>query len=185
MHCVTTRLAASLLALSTLLATSLPVMARPATLSTQDTNGRVNLRSGASIKSRVLEELKQGGDVEVLNIFKGSDGAYWYYVQSAIEGTEAGWVRSDFVRFKSSKQQYGTLKGKRDDKINVRSAPSRKGNILHYGLAGDLVVIERSMQGDEGYRWHYVTFPSQASGWVREDLLSVWPPGCIITCANI
>jgi uncharacterized protein YgiM (DUF1202 family) len=178
------KLVASGFVLGTLLATSLPSLARSATLSTQDANGRVNLRAAASVKARVLAELKQGGTVEVLNIFKGSDGTYWYYVQSAPEGT-AGWVRGDFVRFKQSKQQYGTLQGERDDKINVRSAPSRKGNILHYGLVGDLVVVERSMPGDEGYRWHYVTFPNQAAGWVREDLLSLWPKGCIITCPDI
>ncbi|HAJ58894.1 MAG TPA: SH3 domain-containing protein, partial [Cyanobacteria bacterium UBA8543] len=77
----------------------------------------------------------------------------------------------------------GTLR-ERGDTINVRSAPGLDRNILHYGVPGDLVTVEESSQEFQGYRWHRVKFPSNATGWVREDLLSIWPQGCIITCPH-
>jgi SH3-like domain-containing protein len=177
-------IAIGLATLGTIVTSSLPAIARPATLTTEDANGRVNVRSAASVKSSVLETLKTGGGIEVLNIVQVK-GDYWYYVRSDIEGTAEGWVNSNFVRFKSSDQRFATLKGSRDERINVRSGPTTNSRATHYGLSGDLVSVGRLVRGDEGERWYYVTFPNQSSGWVRSDLLSIWPKGCIITCPDV
>jgi hypothetical protein len=67
----------------------------------------------------------------------------------------------------------------------VRSAPALKSKVKHYGLGGDLVTVEDSRKDTSGYFWYRVKFPSNAVGWVREDLISVWPKGCIITCPDI
>ncbi len=157
---------------------AMPGMARPATLDTD-----ANIRSGASLRSPVIDIWTKGGTVEVLNIAMAGDGDYWYYVQSSIEGTEPGWVRSDLVRFKSSNLKYGTLGGDRGDKINVRSGPGTDREILHYGLSGDLVTVGRP-QYDGDYVWYEVKFPNGSAGWVRQDLIAVWPKGCIITCPD-
>jgi uncharacterized protein YgiM (DUF1202 family) len=172
-------MAIGLATLGTIVASSLPAIARPATLSTEDANGQVNLRSGTSLKSSVLEVLNNGGSVEVLNIIQ-LKGDYWYYVRSSVEG----WVKGDLVRFKSSDQRFATLKGNRDEQVNVRSGPTTTSRANHYGLTGDLVSVGRSIKGDAGYYWYYVTFPNQSSGWVRGDLLAIWPKGCIITCPD-
>jgi SH3-like domain-containing protein len=176
-------IAIGLATLGTIVASSLPAIARPATLSTEDANGQVNLRSGTSVKSSVLEVLNNGSSVEVLNIIQ-LKGDYWYYVRSNIEASNEGWVSSRFVRFKSSDQRFATLKGSRDERVNVRSGPTTTSRAEHYGLTGDLVSVGRSIKGDAGYYWYYVTFPNQSSGWVRADLLAIWPKGCIIVCPD-
>ncbi len=156
--------------------TAMPGMARPATL-----DATANVRTRASRQAPVAEILSKGAPVEVVNIVLTDDGNHWYYVTSPIEGTASGWVRSDLVRFKSSNLKYGTLGGDRGDKINVRSGPGTDREILHYGLSGDLVTVGRS-QYDGYYVWYEVKFPNGSAGWVRQDLIAVWPKGCIITC---
>jgi uncharacterized protein YgiM (DUF1202 family) len=156
---------------------AMPGMARPATLDTD-----ANVRSGASLQAPIEETLEKGAPVEVLNIVVADDGNHWYYVESPIEGTASGWVRGDLVRFKSSRLDYGTLAGDRGDKINVRSGPGTDRRILHYGLSGDLVVVGESYKEFMHDRWYQVKFPNGAEGWVREDLISRWPHGCVLSC---
>ena len=70
------------------------------------------------------------------------------------------------------------------DTINIRSAPNTDKTVLHTGIMGGLVTLGRLMRGGDGYRWHYVTYPNRASGWVRTDLIAVWPKDCIVTCPD-
>ncbi|NJR50442.1 MAG: SH3 domain-containing protein [Leptolyngbyaceae cyanobacterium CSU_1_3] len=146
-----------------LILSSLPAMARPATVLTH-----ANIRSGASINAPVRETLSPNGAVEILNIARGTDGRNWYYVRSEIEGTEEGWVRSDLVAFQQNNRQYAVLRGNPGDRTNVRSSPTTASNILHYGIAGDVVEVGR-LEREDNYFWYWVTFPNQASGWVRGD----------------
>ncbi|BAZ50160.1 hypothetical protein NIES4103_27740 [Nostoc sp. NIES-4103] len=176
MHLMT-RLTAGLLTFGTLMTGVLPAIARPATLTS-----RSNLRTGAYLTAPVEEILPSGSYVEVLNITVGNDGNYWYYVQPNLEGTLSGWVRSDLVRFKPSNKRYATIAGNRGYKINVRSSPSLKSEVLHNALSGDLVTVENSYKQVGQYGWYCIKFPNNVTGWVREDLLSIWPQGCIITC---
>jgi uncharacterized protein YgiM (DUF1202 family) len=172
-----TKATAGLLALGTLMTGILPAMARPATVTSTS-----NLRADASLRAPVEDVLPSGANVEVLNIRVGNDGNYWYYAQPSVEGTLSGWIRSDLVSFNSSNKRYATLVGSRGSKINVRAAATLNSKALHYGLVGDLVTVEDSYKTAGQSRWYRVKFPSNASGWIREDLLSIWPQGCIITC---
>lgn len=167
----------SILSLFVLLPLSQPGMARPAS-----TDKDANIRSSASLQSKVLSVLPPKSEVEVLNLFLAKDSELWYYVNPKQKGAARGWIRSDLIRFKPSNQIFGTLTGARDERINIRTTP--QGKILHYGLPGDLVTVGKSAKGKLSHRWYRVTFPSNASGWVREDLLSLWPKGCIITCPD-
>ncbi|MBD2337551.1 SH3 domain-containing protein [Calothrix sp. FACHB-156] len=171
------KLTVGLLTVGALMNTVLPAMARPATLTTDS-----NLRTSASLTASVEEVLPLGSNVEVLNITFGDDGDYWYYVQPTVEGTANGWIRGDLVKFQPSKKRYATIAGERGYKINVRSSHNLNSKVLHSALSGDLVTVEDSYQNAGEYRWYRVKFPNNASGWVREDLLSIWPQGCIITC---
>ncbi|WP_256973168.1 SH3 domain-containing protein [Nostoc sp. T09] len=172
-----TKLTAGLLTFATLMAGVLPAMARPATLTS-----RSNLRTGASLTATVEEILPSGSNVEVLNITGGDDGDYWYFVQPTVEGTASGWIRSDLVSFKPSNKRYATIAGNRGYKINVRFSPNLRSKVLYNALSGDLVTVEDSYQQAGQYRWYRIKFPNNVTGWVREDLLSIWPQGCIITC---
>ncbi|WNZ46416.1 SH3 domain-containing protein [Leptolyngbya boryana CZ1] len=155
-----------LISFGTLLMTSLPAIARPGIVTTH-----ANVRSGASLNAPVRELLAPNGTVEVLNIVQGKDGWKWYYVRSEIEGTEEGWVRSDLIRFTPSNWRHAVLRGDRENRINVRSAPSISSSIAHYGIGGDVIEIDdRSMTREGNYFWYRVTFPNQVSGWVRGDL---------------
>lgn len=174
-----TKCGVGLLSLATVVATALPGLSLPGKLTSD-----ANLRSGRSLTASVKEVLRSGGKVEVLNI-QPVDDDYWYYVQSEIEGTEKGWIRSDLIRFNPIKVRAGNLVGKFQDVINIRSNPSIKSKVQHYGLGGDLVTILDSRKEASGYFWYKVKFPSNAVGWVREDVISVWPKGCIISCPDV
>jgi uncharacterized protein YgiM (DUF1202 family) len=172
-----TKVTAGLLTFATLTSGVLPATALPATMTT-----RSNLRTGASLTAQVEEILPSGSTVEVLNITVGDDGKYWYYVQPNLEGTLSGWVRNDLVSMKLGNKRYGTITGKRGYKVNVRSSPNLTGKVVRNAASGDLVTIEDSYQEVGQYRWYRIRFPGNVTGWVREDLLSIWPKGCIITC---
>ncbi len=169
-----------------LMVEAFPGKASPGTIDIE-----ANVRSEASLQADVLDALPVGTNVEVLKIVTEPErGDYWYYLRSTGRLQTQGWVRSNLVRFKPSNQSYGTLAGEPGDTINVRSAPSTQSEVLHTGVLGDLVTVGQSKfvhVGNDyarmaGHRWHYVTYPSGTAGWVRGDLLSIWPKGCIITC---
>jgi Bacterial SH3 domain len=167
-------LVVGLLSVGALMTSALPGVARPGTIGSE-----ANLRSAASLEANVLEGLPVGTNVEVLNIFQEPQRYQqqqhsWYYLRANGRIQSEGWVRSELVNFGSTREAYGTLSGDRDDVINIRSAPTTQGKVQHTGIAGDLVTVGRSMQGDGGKRWFYVTFPNRSAGWVREDLISIW-----------
>jgi hypothetical protein len=178
-------LVVGLLTVGGLIASALPGVARPATIGIE-----ANVRSAASLQATVLDGLPVGTNVEVLNItFEPKRGDYWYYLRATGNLKTEGWVRSNLVNFGLTHDAYGTLSGDQGDVINIRSTPSTQGEVLHTGVLGDLVTVGRSKfvplgndYGRTGHRWHYVTYPSGAAGWVRGDLINVWPKGCIITC---
>ncbi|MBD2358519.1 SH3 domain-containing protein [Tolypothrix sp. FACHB-123] len=174
---IKTKLAAVLLTVGTFMNTVLPAIARPATLTTDS-----NLRTSASLTATVADVLALGSNVEVLNITVGDDGSYWYYVQPNRGKKAKGWIRGDLVRFQPSQKRYATIAGERGYTINVRSSPNLNSKVLYSAVSGDLVSVEDSFQKAGQYRWYRIQFPNNVSGWVREDLLSIWPQGCIITC---
>lgn len=175
---------ATVLSISAVMVGALPSMARPGTIDSPHFG--VNLRSSPSAQSTVLDALPDRTPVEILRIINQPDrtgGVNWYYVRSTGRLKTEGWIRDGYLRFQSSNQIYGTLAVQQSyDVINIRSAPSTQGRVLHTGAFGDLVMVGRSARGEGGYRWYYITYPNQAAGWVREDLISIWPKGCIITC---
>jgi uncharacterized protein YgiM (DUF1202 family) len=178
-------LVVGLLSVTALMVAALPAVARPAAI-----DSPANVRSGPSIETAILDGLPEGTPLEVLKIVKDAErDHYWYYVRSTGNLRTEGWVTAALVRFDASSQTYGTLAGEPGDTINLRSAPSTQSEVLHTGVLGDLVTVGQSKfvplgkdYGRTGYRWHYVTYPSGAAGWVRGDLINVWPKGCIITC---
>jgi len=149
----------------------------------------VNLRSGPSVEAKRIDGLPEGTPLEVLKVVSSSDqnNPYWYYVRSTGRLKTEGWVTSSLVRFNASNQRYGTLIGQQDDVINIRSGPSLKDRAVHTGTLGDLISIGQSKfvpvnNSKAGYYWYYVTYFNGATGWVRGDLINIWPKDCIITC---
>jgi hypothetical protein len=166
-------LVVGLLTVGGLIASALPGVARPATIGIE-----ANVRSAASLEARVLDGLPVGTNVEVLNIFQEPERYQqqqhtWYYLRSSGRIKTEGWVRRELVNFGSTSESYGTLSADLDDVINIRSAPTTQGKILHTGVTGDLVTVGRAMTGDGGKRWYHVTYPNRSAGWVREDLISI------------
>ncbi|MEB3292478.1 MAG: SH3 domain-containing protein [Synechococcales bacterium] len=182
---------AALLSLGTMVMGALPSMARPGTIDAPDFG--VNLRLRPSSQAPVIDALPDRTPIEILRIVNNPEpqesGVDWYYVRSTGRLKTEGWIRSGYLRFQPSNQIYGTLAGEPNDVINIRSTPSTQARVLHTGLVGDLVLVGQSKfvplgngYGRTGYQWHYITYPNGAAGWVRGDLISVWPRGCIITC---
>jgi len=60
----------------------------------------------------------------------------------------------------------------RSTPINVRDGASTDSYARHIGYAGDEVAVLNQKLGG-GYCWYEVRFPSQATGWVRGDFLTI------------
>jgi hypothetical protein len=160
-----------LLSLSAVVAGALPSLARSATIGYE-----ANIRSGPSLYTSRIDGLPEGTPLEVLRIVADTDSetqTHWYYVRSTGRLKTEGWVTSTLVNFNPSDRSYGTITGEPGDVINIRSAPSLNGRVLHTGIMGDLVMLGDSEIDSDGYRWHYVIYPNQAAGWVRADLISI------------
>lgn len=163
-------LTVGLLSLGTIVVSALPGMARPGYIYSE-----ANVRSAPSINAQRLDGLPEGTPLEILRVESGADRRGWYYVRSTGQLRTEGWVASSLVRFEQDGRQYGTLFGNDGDVINIRSDYDLESRIKHTGVAGDLVEVEESRSVGSGYTWHKVTYPNGASGWVRGDLISVWP----------
>jgi uncharacterized protein YgiM (DUF1202 family) len=166
-----------LLSLGTIAASALPSMARPGYIYSE-----ANVRSAPSFNSRRVDGLPEGTPLEVLRVVAGrGDGRTWYYVRSTGQLRTEGWVSANLVKFESTRRMYGTLVGNDGDVINIRSDSDIDSRVKHTGIAGDLVEIETSImsrstqQSKSGYIWYKVVYPNGASGWVRGDLIGVWP----------
>ncbi len=176
-----------LLAVGTVMAVALPGTARSAQITYE-----VNLRSGPSTTANRIDGLPKGTPLQVLKVIASNDRyhAYWYYVRSTGRLKTQGWVAGSYVSFDSSNQRYGTLAGQEGDVINIRSGPGLHHRIVHTGSMGDLVSVGQSKfvttsrDSRAGYDWYPVTYPNGATGWVRSDLINLWPKDCIITCSD-
>jgi uncharacterized protein YgiM (DUF1202 family) len=56
--------------------------------------------------------------------------------------------------------------------INIREFASSNSRIRYYANPGAPVQISGSAEGDDGFTWYQVRFPSGAAGWVRSDLIT-------------
>jgi uncharacterized protein YraI len=161
--------------LSVTLISSASSLAMPATIKTSDANGQVNVRSGPGTRHPIIDRTPTGTTIEAINLQSKPDQDSWVFVRFP-NGRE-GWVSGDFVRY-TELVGYGTLVPQNPgDQVNVREQPSSSSKRLHYGISGDLVNVLRSQTGRDAKQWHYVKFPSGATGWVRGDLVRLWASG--------
>jgi SH3-like domain-containing protein len=154
---------------------ALPVFARPATLTSQNPNSRINVRSAPTTLASSPHYGFSGDRVEVLRFITSQDHYGWNYVQ--FQSGAKGWVRGDFVRYAEGMAKYEVLGGSTGDRINVRSSPSTSAPSPHYGIKGDVVQVLTTTRGRDGYTWKLVQFPSGAQGWIRGDLLAAMGEG--------
>ncbi len=61
---------------------------------TNDTGGRLTVRSSPGQRNRRITQIPAGHDIRVLDNIQGNDGFQWYKV--SYKG-KLGWVRSDYV----------------------------------------------------------------------------------------
>lgn len=78
------------------LGAALPVLAQPGVLEARESQSRINVRSQPTTSSNIKHYGISGDRVEVLEVTKGSDDYFWFYVRFGQSQAE-GWVRSDFV----------------------------------------------------------------------------------------
>lgn len=174
-----------LLSLGTIVMSALPSMARPGSI-----YSAANLRAEPSVNSQRIDGLPEGTPLEALKVSMapGSSRPAWYYIRSTGNLRTEGWVSAALITFESSNQTYGHLLGDPGDVINIRSAPNLQSKVIHTGLMGDLVEVGESKfvpegtsepgryyKGRTGYYWYKITYTNGASGWVRGDLINVWP----------
>lgn len=153
-----------------------PAYARPAKLQTADAQGLINLRSAPTLQSNVITQLPADSVVNVLrHVPIATEGYVWNYVK--ISNGQMGWIRYNLINYIASRARYGSIFTQdKDAYVNVRSGPSTAGSIVGKGQQGDVLQIVNTLPGDHGYKWHYVKFSAgKTPGWVREDLVNLWP----------
>jgi Bacterial SH3 domain len=85
------------LAMTTIsLAVAFPVFAQPGVLEATDPRARINIRSQPTMEANAHHYGLSGDQVDVLEIEKGDDGYFWFYVQFKTSDAE-GWVRGDLI----------------------------------------------------------------------------------------
>jgi ankyrin repeat protein len=145
-------------------------------------NRQIDIYSQPTTRSHSPHYGLDGDRVTAFQQDQGDDGYTWYFVRFP-SGAD-GWVRSDFVRSIDSESKVtkkdvklprsAQLKGQVfGSRVNIRSAPSTRSNSPHYGLVGDRVTAFQQAQGDDGYTWYFIEFPSGATGWVRSDFIEI------------
>jgi len=81
-------------------------------------------------------------------------------------------VQNDTAR-KCQRLTHGWLTSEdRSTPINVRDGASTDSYARHIGYGGDEVAVLNQKLGGS-YCWYEVRFPSQATGWVRGDFLTI------------
>ena len=78
------------------LAMALPVFAQPGILEATDPRAQINIRSQPTMEANAHHYGLSGDRVDVLEIEKGKDGYFWFYVQFRTSDAE-GWVRGDLI----------------------------------------------------------------------------------------
>lgn len=83
------------------LASVLPAVALPASLTASTADSYINVRTSPTTQSRVSSYGLVGDRVETLRSSRGQDGYTWYYIRFNNSRVE-GWVRGDLLRIESA-----------------------------------------------------------------------------------
>ncbi len=150
--------------------------------------GSKNIRSGPSTTYGVVDSVRVGDRVKVVDRSSDSGGNPWYRV--LVPSGNSGWIAGQLIQVdgdaappqQSRPQQAkpqppadntnAAIAGQAGSK-NIRSGPGTDYEVAHIAYPGDRVVIRNSAKDSGGYSWHEVYFPkSGASGWIAAQLVS-------------
>jgi uncharacterized protein YgiM (DUF1202 family) len=116
----------------------------------------VNVRAGANTNFEQIAKLNEGDTVVVL-----ARSFDWYKIQ--LPTTAKSYLRADYLKIGSNGKS--ELVG---DNVNIRAVANSDSSSLGVLKKGDLVKVIKQTNG-----WWQIEPPAQASGWVRQDFLSV------------
>ena len=116
----------------------------------------VNVRAGANTNFEKIAQFNEGDDVVVLG--KSYD---WYKVQLPI--LTKCYIRADYLKIGSHGR--GELIG---DNVNIRAMANSDSSSLGILKKGELVKVIAQTKD-----WWQIEPPAQATGWIRQDFLSV------------
>ena len=125
------------------------------------TEGRVNVRTGAGLDYRSLGTVEKGTRLTYLNeTSTDSRGVAWYKVQ--YNSSTSGWVSSTYASLKNYTQKVTATGGQ----TYIRSSASLNGKqlgILPKGASA--TYLNSSSVDDRGVAWYYVSYDG-TKGWV-------------------
>ena len=124
------------------------------------TGNNVNIRKAPTRRAKSSGKLNKGMKVFILDSAY-EHGETWHKVRTS-KGL-IGWVHGDYVD--SSWTPDGELMEITGDRVNVRSAPSRKANVVARFNIGQEVYSSRRERRPDGI-WHYIRTINGVEGWV-------------------
>lgn len=133
---------------------------------------RLNLRSGPGLRFDILTKLDKGSFVTLIEGPRKQDGLAWWNVRAA-DGTE-GWAveRVDTEQTLQmaliiEEDAYVTSG---DETLNVRSAPTRSGDLLFQLENGTRVSLLEAPQLADGFQWWHIRLADGREGWVVDRI---------------
>ena len=150
------------------------IVALPDTIKTGivTSNGNLNIRTGASTKHSIIQKLKNGEAVTILESKSG-----WYKVKSS-KG-KIGWASSKYIKVSvlatnanaladtnTTRNQTGTVTS--NSSLNMRTGPSTKYSVIQKLKKGATVTILESKSG-----WYKVKASNGKTGWVSSKYIKV------------
>jgi uncharacterized protein YgiM (DUF1202 family) len=147
----------------------------------QVTDGPVNLRDGASVKTDKLGSLDEGARLTVLTGPIPDGGYSWYQV--TVENGDRGWVAGEFLGVvdsggsSSDGYQAGDAVIVTDGPLNLRDTPSLSGAINRVVPTGATFSTADASVDADGYIWISVFSVTYGKGWVASDFIALDPAG--------
>jgi uncharacterized protein YgiM (DUF1202 family) len=137
---------------------------------THDSNGRLNIRSGAGQQYGVVTQARNGGVVQIMANSQGGDGYLW---QKVAYGDATGWVRADFLCSgmggEAPKIAYVCTQSA-NGSLNLRASAGQQHKTIARVANSRPVEPVDSTRGSDGLIWQKVYY-GDTVGWARGDYL--------------
>jgi uncharacterized protein YgiM (DUF1202 family) len=127
----------------------------------------LNLRSGPSLSSSVIEVMPPGSNLDVLSL--GENGFYSVRFEQRV----IGYASADYIAFtRGAGFANGDDVVVNTDALNMRTSGGLTNSVMAVLYSGHQLAITGGPVESDGYTWYRVDAGSSGSGWVAGEYLS-------------